>query len=258
MLAGMNLIWDAFVRALRDAVRGHVLLWTLLPLLLLLGVLLLGLASSPWWGDWLEEVRSSLQAYAQAWGWAQNGWLLWLAGALLLGIAGTAVLVVVLLCSAVVMGPAMAALVARQRFAHLQRLQGGSWWGSLAVTLGCSLLALVVLVLSAPLWLIPPLVLVLPPVIAGWLTYRVMTYDTLAAHASASERRQLLVRHRWPLWGMGVVCALATAVPAALWWSLWLLLPGLWLYAWLLAFTALWFAHYTLSALYLLRAQRAG
>ena len=39
------------------------------------------------------------------------------------------------------------------------------------------------IVLSIPLWLIPPLVMVLPPLIWGWLTYRVFGYDVLAEHA---------------------------------------------------------------------------
>ncbi len=30
----------------------------------------------------------------------------------------------------------------------------------------------------------------------GWLTYRVMTYDALAEHATAEERKTLMKRHR--------------------------------------------------------------
>ena len=50
---------------------------------------------------------------------------------------------------------------------------------SLAWSLGCTLVALVALVASLPLWLIPPLVLVVPPLIWGWLTYRVFSFDVL-------------------------------------------------------------------------------
>ena len=42
---------------------------------------------------------------------------------------------------------------------------------------------------SLPLWLIPPLVLVVPPLIWGWLTYRVFSFDVLSLHASRDERR---------------------------------------------------------------------
>ena len=45
-----------------------------------------------------------------------------------------------------------------------------------------------------PLWFVPPLVLIVPPLIWGWLTYRVMGFDVLAEHASREERRQLHAR----------------------------------------------------------------
>jgi hypothetical protein len=47
---------------------------------------------------------------------------------------------------------------------------------------------MVALILTVPLWLVPPLALVIPPVIWGWLTAQVMTYDALAEHASREER----------------------------------------------------------------------
>ena len=51
--------------------------------------------------------------------------------------------------------------------------------------------ALLALVLSLPLWLVPPLVLILPPLIWGWLTSRVLAYTAVAGHASLVERRLL-------------------------------------------------------------------
>jgi cobalamin biosynthesis protein CobD/CbiB len=77
---------------------------------------------------------------------------------------------------------------------------------ALAWALGSTLIALLVLVLSIPLWFIPPLVLVVPPLVWGWLTYRVMAFDALAEHASQAERQAVLTRFRMPLLGMGVVC----------------------------------------------------
>ena len=76
------------------------------------------------------------------------------------------------------------------------------------------MLALVALVLPMPLWLIPPLVLVLPPLIWGWLTARVMAFDALADHGSAEERNALLRQHRWPLLGIGVLCGYLGAAPS--------------------------------------------
>ena len=103
------------------------------------------------------------------------------------------------------MTPALVKLVAERRFPALRaqarcRLVAvggcGRWaprWSALAAGRA-----------QLPLWLVPPLVLILPPLIWGWLTYRVMAFDVLAEHASADERRALMREHRWPLLAIGV------------------------------------------------------
>jgi hypothetical protein len=122
--------------------------------------------------------------------------------------------------------------------------------------------ALLLLVLSLPLWLIPPLALVLPPLIWGWLTYRVMSFDVLAEHASASERKQLMLERRWPLLAIGICTGYLGAAPALLWavsaatlvLAPLLVVASLWLYTLVFAFSSLWFAHFALAALQQLRA----
>ena len=117
---------------------------------------------------------------------------------------------------------------------------------------------------SLPLWLIPPLVLVVPPLIWGWLTYRVFSFDVLGLHASRDERRRLMAAHRWPLLGMGVLTGYLGAAPSLLWamsaltlvFAPVLILVSIWLYTLVFAFSALWFAHYLLAALRDLRARR--
>jgi cobalamin biosynthesis protein CobD/CbiB len=97
-----------------------------------------------------------------------------------------------LLLVAWLMTPAMVAMVARRRFPALERRGRGTRWQGLVWSLACTLAAVVALVLSIPLWLVPPLVLILPPLIWGWLTYRVLAFDALAEHATPTERRQIL------------------------------------------------------------------
>ena len=84
-------------------------------------------------------------------------------------------------------------------------------------SLGSTVLALLALLVSMPLWLIPPLVLILPPLIWGWLTYRVMTFDALAEHASREERARCCARHRLPLLGIGVLAGYLGAAPRIVW-----------------------------------------
>ena len=99
------------------------------------------------------------------------------------------------------MAPAIVRLVAQRRFPELERQ------ARRALVAGPGLVAGLHAgragrrwSLSVPLWLVPPLVLVLPPLIWGWLTCRVIAFDVLALHASAAERRVLLRRHRWRCW----------------------------------------------------------
>jgi hypothetical protein len=131
----------------------------------------------------------------------------------------------------------------------------------MAWSLGHSAIALVALVASVPLWFVPPLVLVLPPLVWGWLTARVLAYDVLVQHASADERHRLMKHHRWRLLGMGLISGATGALPSLLWvasaatliFAPVLLLATVWLYTLVFAFAALWFAHYLLEVLMLER-----
>ena len=123
------------------------------------------------------------------------------------------------------------------------------------------MLAAIALVLSIPLWLVPPLILILPPLIWGWLTYRVMSYDALVDHASSEERRQIFKQHRGSLLAIGIVSGYLGAAPSIIWASgamfvalAPVLVPvAIWIYTLVFAFSSLWFAHYTLEALDQLR-----
>lgn len=167
------------------------------------------------------------------------------------------IVVMALLLVAFFMTPAMVDLVAQRRFPALERRRGGSLLGSVAWSLWSTLLALGALLVSLPFWLVPPLVLVLPPLIWGWLTYRVFAFDALAEHASPAERHSLLQEHRLPLLAMGVLSGYLGAAPTLLWASgamfialAPLLVPlAIWIYALVFAFASLWFAHYLLAAL---------
>jgi len=181
--------------------------------------------------------------------------------------AATPVIVVVcLLIVAGFMAPALTRLVAERRFPGLEQKKGASLFGSVARSLGATVLAVIALVVSMPLWLIPPLVLILPPLIWGWLTYRVMSFDSLAEHASPEERVALIRAHRLPLLCIGVLCGYLGAAPSIVWASgllfaaaFFVLIPiAIWIYTLVFAFSALWFAHYCLDALAQLRALRAA
>jgi hypothetical protein len=188
-----------------------------------------------------------------------------LVGQLVVVMLATPVIVVgSLLLVTAMMAPWMVKLVAKRRFPGLEKLRGGTIVGSVFHALWVTLVAAVVMVFSMPLWLIPPLILILPPVIWGWLTYRVMSYDVLADHATRQERREIVRAHRWTLLGMGVLSGYVSMLPSMVWgigaaliYAPFVIVAAIWIYTLVFAFTGLWFGHYLLSALADLREFRA-
>ena len=262
----MQMMLDALWRALADCLRVRVIAWSLFPLLL---VAVMATLFGVWgWNASVSAVQSWLERASWLqwlWGWmgASTASASVVAAAVMVVLMVSPVMVMLALAVvSVVMTPKMVELVAVRRFEHLQRKHGAGWVSSVLWALGATVVALVALLLSMPLWLLPPLVLVLPPLIWGWLTYRLMTFDALAEHASKAERQAILQTHRYRLILMGVVCGYIGAAPSMVWASgvvfaaaFWLLIPlAVWIYALVLAFSSLWFAHYALAALYSLRA----
>jgi hypothetical protein len=267
----MRELIDAFWRAAVYCLYPRVIVLSLLPLVIATGVAV-GL-SWLYWDAAVAWVRAALDGWgfvAFVFDWFASigieGVRDALAPVLIVAVAVPAIVVVSLLLVAVLMTPALVNLVAKRRFPALERRRGATLLHSIAWSLGCTILAVVLLVASMPLWLVPPFVLVLPPLIWGWLTYKVMAFDSLAEHASAEERRALLREHRMPLLGMGIVAGYMGAAPSLLWAAgavLLVLAPvvivvAVWLYTVVFAFSALWFTHYTLAALERLRARAAA
>jgi len=261
---------DAFWRAVAYCLHPKVILLSLAPLVLVGGaVALLGY----WfWEPAVDAVRGSLEQWsllASFFAWLASvgaaGFQSVFAPLVIVALAIPVCVVASLVLVAWLMTPATVRLVESRRFPALERRNGAGFLQSFAWSLGCTLVALVALVASLPLWFIPPLVLVVPPLIWGWLTYRVFSFDVLAAHASREERRRLMEAHRWPLFGMGVLTGYLGAAPSLLWamsaltlvFAPVLILVSVWLYTLVFAFSGLWFAHYLLAALQDLRLLEA-
>ncbi len=266
----MNQFLDSFWRAVVYCLRPRVIALSFLPLLLLVA-LSLGLGYFYWEPavDWVREMLEASALLNNVWSWLQGigaGGLKAVVAPLIVIFAVTPLIVVLsLLVVAVLMTPALVSLVAERRFPRLERKRGGSLILSIFWSLGSTLLALIALLVSVPLWLVPPLILVLPPLIWGWLTYRVMAFDALADHASDDERREIFRRHRGWLLGIGVLSGYVGAAPSLVWASgalfaaaFVILAPlAIWIYTLVFAFSSLWFAHYCLGALQALRAESA-
>lgn len=263
----MTLFLDSFWRALAYCLQPRVIALSFLPL-----VLLAALSVGLFWLFWDPAVLG-LQTWLADWALMESlfRWLdsmamghlrMVLPPLLLIMLVLPVMIVLSLLAVAWLATPALVKLVAERRFSALAQRRGGSFTGSLLQGLGSALLALLALVLTLPLWLIPPLVIVVPPLIWGWLTSRVMVYDVLALHASEPEREELMRRHRYWLLAIGVISGYMGAAPGLIWAVgamavilAPLLVPlAIWIYTFVFIFAALWFSHYSLAALAALRA----
>ena len=264
----MKQLLDAFWRAAAYCLHPRVIGLSLLPLLIGVG-LALGLGFL-YWESAVAGVRATLESWLLVD--AALKWVETLAGAsfrsvlaplIVVGLAAPLIVVLSVLLVAWLMTPAIVTLVAQRRFPLLAHKRGAGMLTSVLLALGCTVLALLALVITLPLWFIPPLVLIVPPLIWGWLNYRVMSFDVLALHAGKDERRQLMRQHRLPLLGIGMVSGYLGAAPSLLWAASamtlvlapLLIVVSVWLYTLVFAFSALWFAHYALAAL---AAQRAA
>lgn len=262
----LPLVVDAFLRALAYCVHPRVVALSFLPLVaLVLGAF----AGAYWlWDAAVAAVLGGLQAWAlldvsEQWlhTMGMSGLTSVLAPFLVLVLATPLMVLITLLCVSVLMTPAMVDLVSIRRFVALERRHGAGFWRSAWWSIGSTAITLLVLIVTLPLWLIPPLGIVIPPLLWGWLTYRVCSFDALAVHASVEERHALVAKHRLTLWAMGTMCGFLGAIPSVLWatGALWIamapiLIPlAIWIYTLVFAFAALWFVHFLLYALQLQR-----
>jgi hypothetical protein len=252
----MSLLFDSFWRAVAYCVHPRVIALSFLPLILMV-VLSFGLGYFFWEGA-VASVASWLEAFdlvQMFLGWLERmgvGSLRTVFAPLLVLVMATPLIVLLcLLLVAMFMTPAMVDLVGQRRFPSLERKHGGSLVVSVLWSLGSTLLAVVALIL--------------PPLIWGWLTYRVFAFDALATHASSEERKAILKQHRGSLLLMGVLSGYLGAAPSLLWASgamfialAPLLVPiAIWIYTLVFAFASLWFAHFSLAVLQRMRAQAA-
>ena len=267
----MNDLFDSFWRAAAYCLHPRVFLWALLPLALAGGaVAYLGWA---YWEVAVGAVRGALEDWAlvaAALQWLDsigaNQLRTLMAPMIVVALAVPVLVVATLLLVGTLVTPAVVRLVSARRFPVLERREGGAWWQSLLWTAACTVAALLALLVSVPLWLVPPLVLVLPPLIWGWLTCRVFAFDVLSLHATPAERRFVIRSRRWSLLAIGVVCGYLGALPSLLWaasamtliFAPLLVLVSVWLYTLVFAFAACWFAHFCLSELQRLRGAQAA
>lgn len=260
----MNLtaVLRAWARAFAAQLHPRMLLLSILPFVLALVLWLVAL----WLGlqALLDVLQNWLTQYPDL-----SSWASW---ASLLGMLALKTLVVpffamwlllpLVVISALVFTtffamPAINKHVGQRHFTTLECREGGSVLGSIWHATSSVGLFVLLWLASLPLVFLPPLNLIVQPLLWGWLTYRVMTYDALSLHADEQERQQIIHEHRWPLLLIGVVAGLAGAAPGLMWLggvAAMMFLPllasiAVFIYVLVFVFSALWFQFYCLDAL---------
>ncbi|GAA6140592.1 EI24 domain-containing protein [Hydrogenophaga sp. 5NK40-0174] len=254
---------DAFWRAVAYCIHPRVIGLSLVPLaVMVVAAFVFGyffwdgaVASLATWIESREWIQSALSWFGVTEASSMHAAV---AKLLLLVLVSPLVVMASLLLVAMFMTPAMVDLVGERRFAELEKKRGGSFFVSVVWSVASTAMAMLALLLSAPLWLIPPLILVLPPLIWGWLTYRVFAFDALATHASQEERKAIMHKYRSTLLLMGILSGFLGAAPSLLWASgltfvalAFVMVPlAIWVYTMVFALASLWFAHFCLDALH--------
>jgi hypothetical protein len=242
---GAGLLGLAFRRAMVSQLHPKMLMALFLPFIIafLGGIIVLWVFWSPL-TDWLNVQVAGWDFINQF-----DTWLLalglfsikvYMVPVLAAGILLPASGILGLVISAIFVMPLVLRHLEKREYQGLKR-QGhyssavGIWnavWVGLLFSLGW--------LLTMPLWLIPPLPVVLPVVWWAFAFTRMLRVDAIIEHASAKERRIIWRRHNRELWTLGLVLSLINLFPPA-----WLVLP---------VFSALVFAHFSLEALRRLRA----
>jgi uncharacterized protein involved in cysteine biosynthesis len=262
----MTPLFRTFFRALLSQMHPRMLLMTVLPFVLALA--LWGLAL--WQG--LQPLIDQLHAWFSDYGlFRQSAELLDSLGlsslhALLVPLLAMWLLLPFMIVTALLLVgalamPAIATHVGRHYYPQLERRHGGSFGGSLWVSLSSLIVFLLAWLVTLPLNLVPLFALIVQPLLWGWLTCRVMSYDALADFADKEELITVRTSQRFPLLVIGVATGSLGAAPGLLWlggvmsviFFPVLAAVAIWLYLLIFVFSGLWFQHYCLDALARLR-----
>lgn len=267
----MTSIPRALLRAARSQLHPLMLLLTLLPLviaaLLWGGVLWSGgetavnaiqhFLSNSSLASWVQQGAARIGLERVTWHWETFAAPVLFA---LLLVPAVVLSVVVIIG---VIGAPLAVKHVSRTYPQVEARPGTSFFASISNAMKVSLIFMFGWLLTLPLWLIPPLNLIVPLLLWGWLNYRVMLFDALAAHALPEERQRIIQRHRWSLLVIGVLVAALGVVPTLIWvggaaitvvFAPLFAIVTLWLYVLIFTYSSLVFAHFGLDALARLRA----
>jgi hypothetical protein len=241
----MGGIPTALAAGLRSLLTRRMLVLALWPLLaaLVAWLLLAWLLWDPWLGLFEALIAASPARSVltdPAWGWVPES----LGLVFLVVFLVPAIWLTALTIAALFQMPAMIAFVAARDYPELARRRGGTVAGSVWNAMVAIVVVAVLWFVTLPLWLLGPLALAIPLLLAAYFNQRLFRYDALAEHAGADEYKAVLRRAKPRVYLLGALAGLVQFVPV-----LNLLGP---------IYIGLVFIHFFLRELRALRALRAA
>lgn len=242
----MKRVLSAFLLSLRSQMHPKMLALLVIPFVV--AVVFWTLVALFAWTPLVESLRGLLfegdGLLAAFFGWVASTGIAGVEGLLLNGFALMLLLPLMfataLVIIAVVSMPAVNLHLGTGAYRDVVRRGSWSVLASLWNALSGTLLFTVGYLATLPLWLIPPLGFLLPWLCWGWLTARVMRFDSLVEHADPAERKAVIEEHRNQYLVLGLLVSVLNYIP-----PLFLVTPVL---------SALAFGHFSLA---LLRDRRA-
>jgi CysZ protein len=210
----MNAVLDALRSAFRDLGEGRVIALALLP-----PIVAIALCAALVWAyadDWARFVAdwiagASWLAWMREWG--MGSIFIWASGIAAVAALLPVLLITVLVVTGIIAMPVIVPLVGERHYPRLERRRGGTVAGSAWHALTTVVIFAVLWLAALPLWLTGVGALVLPLLLAAYLSQRMFRYDALAEHASAAEYEAVVRGLRGRLFLLGVALAMFYYVP---------------------------------------------
>lgn len=219
----MNKVFLALKQSMKSCFDPRILFLLFTPffLALLIGLILF-FTLGTWWITQLSSgVESSylMQYVAQKWDYFGEG----RAGSVSYFLALVVTLLVLIplsywaavLVVSLILLPFILKILERTNYQGLEKMHGGNFAFSLWNTLKVSVLYILGLVLSLPLWFFPGFAVALPILLSAYLNKNLFVYDVLEDYASAEERTQIEKENQSSLYLLGILLGFINYIPLA-------------------------------------------
>jgi CysZ protein len=111
--------------------------------------------------------------------------------------------------------PFILKILEQKDFKGIEKKRGGNFAYSLWNTLKVSVIYILGLMVTLPLWFFPGFAVVMPILLSSYLNKNLFVYDVLEEYASREERKQIETENRGNLYLLGMILGFLNYIPLA-------------------------------------------